>query len=169
MTEVKAKAKLKNLRIAPRKVRQTINPIRGLTVNEALGQLELMNTRSALPLSKLIRSATANARAGNLSAEQLFIASIRVDEGPTLKRTLPGARGRATLVRKRWSHVTVLLGQTDKKSRFIIPETQKKVKKDTGRVPRPKAPQKKAGTAGKEKAAKRGGFVRKVFSRRKAI
>ncbi len=157
------------MRVAPRKVRQTAGPLRGLTVNEALAQLEIMNTRSAPSLSKLIRSASSNARDKNLAAEKLFIASIKVDEGPTLKRSLPGARGRATLVRKKWSHVTVelALGE-DGGSQFIIPETPKKIKTDRGRAVRPKAVSKKTGEPSKEKAAKRG-FVRKVFSRRKAI
>src|SRR3989338_202239 len=169
MTEIKAKAKLRNLRVAPRKVRQTVGPLRGLAVNEALAQLEVMNTRSAPSISKLIRSASSNARNKNLGAEKLFIASIKVDEGPTLKRSLPGARGRATLVRKKWSHVTVELGEAERGgTRFIIPETPKKIKTDRGHTPRRKAAPKKPEESTKEKGAKRG-FVRKVFSRRKTI
>lgn len=101
-------AKLKNLRISPRKVRLVADAIRGRNVVEALDILELTFKRSATPLYKLVKSAAANAESqSGLRAEQLVISRIEVGEGPTMKRFMPRAQGRATLIRKRTSHITI--------------------------------------------------------------
>lgn len=101
-------AKLKNLRISPRKVRLVADAIRGRNVIEAMDILELTFKRSATPLYKLVKSAAANAEnQSGLRAEQLVISRIEVGEGPVMKRFMPRAQGRATLIRKRTSHVTI--------------------------------------------------------------
>ena len=115
-------AKLRYLRIAPRKVRLTADLIRGKKVQEALNQLQFITKRAALPLTKLLKSAMANAR-NNFGLEEgnLYISKITVDEGPKLKRWMPRARGRVTEIQKKTSHITLMLDE--------ITEKPKKVKK----------------------------------------
>jgi large subunit ribosomal protein L22 len=84
--------------------------IRGLTVEEAERQLRFLTKRAAKPLLKLLNSAVANAEnTFSLAKEKLYIAKILVDPGPTLKRWMPRAMGRATPIMKRTSHVTIVL------------------------------------------------------------
>ncbi|MBI1838686.1 MAG: 50S ribosomal protein L22 [Candidatus Colwellbacteria bacterium] len=87
----KAKAELKNLRIAPRKVRRVSDVLRGALVNEAFAQLQMMTWRAAPPVYKLLKSAVANAKNKNMDLNKLFIESIMVNQGPMLKRHLPRA------------------------------------------------------------------------------
>jgi len=118
-------AKLRYLRIAPRKVRLTADLIRGKKVQEALNQLQFITKRAALPLTKLLKSAMANAR-NNFGLEEgnLYISKITVDEGPKLKRWMPRARGRVTEIQKKTSHITLILDEIAKK-----PKKVKKAKK----------------------------------------
>lgn len=111
--EVKAKARF--IRMSPRKVRLVVDAIRGMKVNEARAQLMYMNKLAAQPVLKLLNSAIANAQNNHqLSADTLVIKSIAVDEGPTLKRWMPRAFGRATTIRKRMSHISIVLEQMSK-------------------------------------------------------
>ncbi len=104
------KAELTNYRQSPRKVRLLADLVRGKKVPEAMMMLNFTDKRAAGPIKKLIASAAANAEANNnLSAGNLLIKEIRVDKGTVLKRYFPRARGRATLLRKRNSHVKVVL------------------------------------------------------------
>lgn len=119
---METKAQLRQLRIAPRKVRLVVNLVRGLSVVQAEQQLQFANKASALPILKLLRSAVANAeQQAKVTKPQLFIKSITVGDGLTLKRWQPRAMGRATPIRKRSSHVVIIL--TDK------PVIKKKLKK----------------------------------------
>lgn len=165
MNETKAMAKLKNLDIAPRKIRRVTGLVKGLQVDNALAELSVNTTRGAASLKKLINSAIASAKEKKLNPDKLVVGSIRVDEGRTLKRLRPQGRGRASLIRKRFSHVTVELVESDKaKSKgFVMPEKVKKVKeiRGSGR-PTPKLTEEKS--APKEQK----GFMQKVF-RRKAV
>lgn len=112
MTEVKAH--LRYLRIAPRKVRLIADMMRGKNVVDVERQLHFSSKRSARPLAKLVASARANARNNfKLDDSKLFIKEIRVDEGPTLKRWMPRARGVANIIRKRTSHITLVLGERE--------------------------------------------------------
>jgi large subunit ribosomal protein L22 len=112
---MEAKAICRNLRIAPRKVRLVADLVRGMKVNDALVQLQFNQKRSSTPVSKLVRSAVANFKqmdgAQAVDVDQLVIRAIWVDEGPTAKRFLPRAMGRATTLRKRSSHITVVVGE----------------------------------------------------------
>lgn len=110
--ELGPSAKLRWLRMSPRKVRLVVNLIRGKPVEEALNLLTFSQKAAANPVGKLVRSAVANAdNKGGFDVDQLFIETAFVDEGPTWRRWLPRAMGRATRIRKRTSHVTVVLAQ----------------------------------------------------------
>lgn len=107
---MEVKASLRYLRMSPRKVRLVADLIRGKKVIEAENYLKVLKKRAKEPLLKLLKSAVANARHNfNLAPENLYIAQIRVDEGPALKRWMPRARGSASLIKKRSSHIFLVL------------------------------------------------------------
>ena len=104
------KAQLRFLRLPPRKVRAILNVIRGLSIEEAEAQLLLFQKRAARPVLKLLYSAIANAKnTFSLRKEDLQIKRIEAQEGPTLHRWFPRAFGRAAPIRKRSSHLLVIL------------------------------------------------------------
>ncbi len=104
------KATLTNHRQTPRKTRLVADLVRGKKVAEALTMLKFLPSKSAEPLAKLIKSAADNAvKNGGANREELVIESVTVDKGLMLKRYLPRARGRASLIRRRRAHVTVNL------------------------------------------------------------
>lgn len=105
-----AKAKLNELRMAPRKVRLLIDLIRGLDVEEARSQLKVSKKDASKPVLKLLNSAVANAEHNhNLDKSTLSVKIAQVDQGPTLKRHQPRAFGRTTPVHKKSSHVKIVL------------------------------------------------------------
>lgn len=105
-------ARLRWLRISPRKVRLVVDLIRGQPVNVALNMLRFSAKAAAQPVSKLLLSAVANADdRGKYNLDKLVIQTVFVDEGPTWRRWLPRAMGRATRIRKRSSHVTIILDE----------------------------------------------------------
>ena len=106
---MEAKATLKMYRQSPRKVRLVGRELKGKTTDEARVLLGMAPKRVAPVLSKLIASAEANAKDKKIETDGLRIQSLRVDEGPTLFRMMPRAFGRATVIRKRTSHITVTL------------------------------------------------------------
>jgi len=107
-------ARARYVRTAPRKARLVADQVRGLPVPEAQTLLAFSPRGAARDLAKLIESAAANAENNHeLVAEDLRIAQIRVDEGPTLKRWRARARGRATRIEKKTCHVSVVLTPTD--------------------------------------------------------
>lgn len=103
------KAILKNYQQSPRKVRLIADLVRGKKVGEALSMLRFVDKRSSLPFAKVIRSAAANAVAQGVSEEKLVIARVSVDKGVTQKRFMPRARGSASPINRRSSHITVEL------------------------------------------------------------
>jgi ribosomal protein L22 len=108
------RASARYVRVAPRKARLVADQVRGLTVPEARTLLAFSARGASRDLAKLIASAAANAENNHeLVADDLRIAEIQVDEGPTLKRWRARARGRATKIEKRTSHVSVALTPTD--------------------------------------------------------
>lgn len=122
--KMETKAKLRHLRIAPRKVRLLIGLVRGMKVQEAIAQMQFSQKDAARPVRKLIESAVANAQHNHdMDPESLIIKTAFVDEGKTLKRWTPRAMGRATPIRKRCSHITIVL-EGD------VIEKKKKVKKE---------------------------------------
>ncbi len=103
-------AKLKSLRVAPKKVRQVTRLLKGMSFNQAEAHLRYMPQKSVSNLRKLLLSAAANAENNfNLSRQDLFVLKILVDPGPTLKRMMPRARGRGEPINKRTSHITIFL------------------------------------------------------------
>lgn len=114
---MEVKASLKYLRISPRKVRLVANLIKGLTVEEAEAQLFYNSKRSSKDILKLLRSAVANAEHNfHLEKKNLYISSIRVNGGPTLKRWSPRARGSAYTIKKRSSHILLALKDLSEKN-----------------------------------------------------
>ena len=100
------------VRMSPRKVRLIMDQVRGKKVDEALNMLSFSPQKGARILKKLIHSAVANAEQNsNTDVDSLFIKRVFADEGPTLKRWRPRALGRATRIRKRTSHLTVVLDE----------------------------------------------------------
>ncbi len=108
-------ALLRHARVSPRKVRLVADLVRGKDVNEAVELLKFTRKRSAPILSRLILSAVSNAKEkmSSLDEDRLFIKSVLVDGGPTLRRWIPRAHGRATRVRKRTSHIRVVLDERE--------------------------------------------------------
>jgi large subunit ribosomal protein L22 len=107
------RAKARYVRVAPRKARLIADQIRGMPVDEARTLLAFSSRGAARDLARLLDSAAANAEANHeLVADDLRIADVRVDEGPTLKRWRARARGRATPIHKRTSHLSVALTPT---------------------------------------------------------
>ena len=107
------KASARYVRVAPRKARLVADQVRGMGVIEAQTLLEFSTRGAAVDIGKLVASAAANAENNHdLVADDLEISEIRVDEGPTLKRWRPRARGRATRIDKKTSHMSVALRPT---------------------------------------------------------
>lgn len=109
---MEAKAVAKYMRISPRKVRIVAKNIKGLSVEKALAQLRYTPKKAAVILLKVLNSALANAeQKSEIDVDTLYVKNVFVDEGPTAKRWRPRAMGRATRIRKRTSHVTVILDE----------------------------------------------------------
>jgi large subunit ribosomal protein L22 len=105
-------AKLKFVRVAPRKAQLVADLIRGKRSEEALNILTFTKKAAAKILIKLLKSAIANAtQKKNIDVDRLYIKKITVDQGPTMKRFQPRALGRATTIRKRASHITIVLDE----------------------------------------------------------
>ena len=104
------RAKARYVRTAPRKVRVVADQVRGMEVEEAIALLRFSPRGASEPVLKLIQSAAANAENNHdLDPEEMRIESISVDEGPTMRRYRPRARGRATRIEKRSSHINITL------------------------------------------------------------
>jgi large subunit ribosomal protein L22 len=107
---MKVKAQARFVRQSPYKVRRVLDLVRGLPVEEAEHVLRLTQRGATEPVAKVLRSAVANAEHNHaLDADELVVAEAFADEGPTLKRYRPRARGRATQIRKRTSHITIIV------------------------------------------------------------
>jgi large subunit ribosomal protein L22 len=109
--EVKARAKF--IRTSPRKARMVTELVNGRGIEEALNILAFTKRAPAKIITKLLKSAVANAdQMKNIDVDTLFIKQITVDQGPTMKRYRPRAMGRATMIRRRMSHITVVLEES---------------------------------------------------------
>jgi large subunit ribosomal protein L22 len=113
---MEAKAQARFVRVTPQKARRVVDLIRGRQAEEAVAVLEFAPQAAAEPVRKVVQSAIANARvkadkASEPFDERLLVVQVAyVDEGPTLKRFRPRAQGRAYRIRKRTSHITVVVG-----------------------------------------------------------
>lgn len=136
--EVKAKARF--IRMSPKKVRLVADLIRGMDVDKAEAQLKFTRKAASRPVLKVVQSARANAQHNfKLTPETLFVKVITVDGGPVLSRWTPRAFGRATPIRKRTSHITVVLDERTKegapkelKAAVVAGKGQKEQKKAEG-------------------------------------
>jgi large subunit ribosomal protein L22 len=112
---VESIARVRHIRVTPMKARRVVNMIRGKQALEALAILKFAPQGASEPVYKLVASAMANARVkadaqnSYLADEDLYVSSVYVDEGATLKRFQPRAQGRAFQILKRTSHITVVL------------------------------------------------------------
>ncbi len=107
---MKVNARAKHVRMSPFKVRRVLDLIRGLPVSEAEVILAFTNRRATEPVSKVLHSAVANAEHNHsIDKDELVIAECYADEGPTMRRFKPRARGRATRIDKRTSHITIVV------------------------------------------------------------
>jgi large subunit ribosomal protein L22 len=109
---VSARAVAKYVRISPYKVREVLDLVRGYPADRAQEILKFCERDAAIVVGKLLASAVANAEHDHaLIADELFVSACYADEGPTLKRWRPRARGRATRIRKRTCHVTLIVSR----------------------------------------------------------
>lgn len=144
-------AKLRFLRIAPRKVRLVLDLIRGRNVLLAEEQLMHLPKISSAPILKLLKSAEANAQHNfKLDPKTLFVKQAFADEGPKLKRFQPHAMGRATEIFKRMSHVTIILGEKSQAGKGKPAAGQPSEKLKTPPVKSAAKPGKPASTATKK-------------------
>lgn len=111
---MEAKAYLRYVRIAPRKVQIVCDMIRNQPLDKALAMMQYTPKAACEPLSKLVKSAAANAENNfNMDKKNLYVAECFVTPGPTLKRIMPRAQGRAYRILKRTSHITVVLKEME--------------------------------------------------------
>ena len=111
---MQAKAIAKYIRISPRKVRLVVDVIRGKTVKDAEDLLRFIPRMASTPIAKVLKSAKANATNNHdMIEDRLYVAQAFVDAGPTLKRLIPRARGSANIIKKRTSHITIVLAERD--------------------------------------------------------
>ena len=104
------RAVAKHVRISPYKVRVVLDIVRGKSVREAVAILENTPKSASEPVKKVIMSAAANAEHNlGMNRDNLYVAACYADQGPTLKRVMPRAQGRAFRILKRTSHITVVL------------------------------------------------------------
>lgn len=176
---MKVLAKLKYLRIAPRKVRLVVEQIRGKKVIEAESILNFMTKKGSLPVLNLLKQAVANAKNNfQLDPLNLFISKITVDEGPKIKRWRARARGSAAEIQKKVSHVTILLDELEKKTKKAkrakkVEEKTviKEIEKKTEEVPQKTEPVKAAPKFKPEKETPKPKIEKTIrrFFRRKAF
>lgn len=113
---MEVEAKLKYVRISPKKMRDVSHLLRGKAAPEALALMKCIRRKSTRMLGALLTSAIANAENNNnLAASRLVVDSVIVEEGPVLKRFIPAARGSAHPIRKRMSHIRIVLKEIDRK------------------------------------------------------
>ncbi|MCH6544463.1 MAG: 50S ribosomal protein L22 [Deltaproteobacteria bacterium] len=109
---METRAMTRFLRVAPRKVRLVVDQIRGKEVESALNILKFTPKRSATIVTKVLRTAIANAETTqSVDVDRLYVKRVTVDEGGMWKRFMPRAQGRATRIRKRLSHVTIVIDE----------------------------------------------------------
>jgi len=106
---MEARATGKYMRISPQKVRRIVGAVKGQPVEAGLNHLKFMPQKASGIVEKVLRSAVANADQGEMDVDSLMIKNIIVNEGPMLKRFRARARGRATRILKRTSHITVIV------------------------------------------------------------
>jgi large subunit ribosomal protein L22 len=113
---MQARALARFVRTSPRKMRRVVDMVRGEPVHKALNILSFMPQSASTPVMKTIKSAAANAiniAGPNLHIEDLYVKEAYVDQGPTLRRFRPRAMGRAARIRRRTSHLTIVVADDE--------------------------------------------------------
>ncbi|HON39752.1 MAG TPA: 50S ribosomal protein L22 [Deltaproteobacteria bacterium] len=109
---MESRAVLRHTRVSPQKTRLIADQVRNKPIADALRMLNLMGTKRARIIAKVLNSAVANAmNTGMMDVDNLYVKSIQIDGGTTLKRFRPRAQGRATRILKRTSHIAVVLDE----------------------------------------------------------
>jgi large subunit ribosomal protein L22 len=131
------KAFLKNYRQSPRKVRLVADLIKGNRVSEAFTQLKALPRRASGPMEQLLASAVANAKVAGISDADLYVLNVTVNKGIVMKRSMPRARGSASRINKRTSHImlTLIEKNTEKKAKKV--KKEKVEKKEVKKVAKP--------------------------------
>jgi large subunit ribosomal protein L22 len=112
MAGIEVRAVEKGIRMSAQKVRLVLDVIRGKKINDAMDILRFLPQRAAKPVAKALKSASANAENNfNMDPDDLIVTQVYADEGRTLKRWRPRARGRVNQILKRSSHITVVVGE----------------------------------------------------------
>jgi large subunit ribosomal protein L22 len=129
------RAHARSLHISPRKMRLVTNLVKDMRVNDALTQLQFTNKKAAQMVTKLLQSAAANAENNfSLNRDSLFIKEITCDMGSVMKRSFPRARGSAFMIKRKLSHVNVILEEravkAKKKKTAVVPKAVKPEKKE---------------------------------------
>lgn len=123
---MEVRAKLSNLRVAPKKARKVADLVRGKKVEEAVAILSFTVNKTAAPMLKLLNSAISSAKKDfQLDGASLSVSKITVDEGPKLKRWHPMSRGRAYTILKRTSHIVLVLSEIQNPKQIQIIKKQK--------------------------------------------
>lgn len=152
-----ATAKARFVRVSPRKARRVIDLVRGRSVTDALDILRWAPQAASEPVAKVIASAAANAQNNNgLDPATLVVATVYADEGPTAKRIRPRAQGRAFRIRRRTSHITVIVESRpskDERSSKSSRARRAEGSKAAAKAPAKKAPAQKAATKAPAKKA----------------
>ncbi|ORB85579.1 50S ribosomal protein L22 [Mycobacterium kansasii] len=149
-----ATAKARFVRVSPRKARRVIDLVRGRSVSDALDILRWAPQAASEPVAKVIASAAANAQNNNgLDPTTLVIATVYADEGPTAKRIRPRAQGRAFRIRRRTSHITVVVESRPAKDQRSSKSSR--ARRAEGSKAAAKAPAKKAAAPAKKAPAKK--------------
>lgn len=126
---MEAKAMSKFVRISPRKTRLVVDLIRGKNAEESLSMLNVMNKKAAGIIAKTLKSAIANARIKELDVDTLWVKQANVDGGPVYKRFLSRAMGRATVIRRPTSHITLILSDIKAGSKEVVAKEEKPAKR----------------------------------------
>jgi large subunit ribosomal protein L22 len=149
------RAVLRFARISPYKVREVLDLIRGKPVGEAQDILRFTERDAGIPVTKLLRSAIANAETNDSQdPEELYVSACFADEGTTIKRWRPRARGRATRIRKRTSHVTIIVGRLPEAELARL-QTRRQAEQAARRARRVAGARRTGGEEGRNRAARR--------------
>ena len=165
-----ARAVARHVRVSPTKARRVVNLVRGMSAKEALTVLQFAPQQASEPVYKVLASAIANAENNErLDPDSLLVAEAYVDEGPTLKRFRPRAQGRAYRIRKRTSHITIVVesvpasqaraakagvAKATRAAKAVTPETDEVDEVESRPAKAAKAPAKKAAPAKQAEAKK---------------
>jgi large subunit ribosomal protein L22 len=149
------RAVLRFARISPYKVREVLDLIRGKPVGEAEDILRFTERDAGIPVGKLLHSAVANAETNDSQdAEDLYVSACFADEGTTIKRWRPRARGRATRIRKRTSHITIIVSRLPE-DELVRMQARRQAEQSARRARRVAGARRAAGEGGRTRAIRR--------------